>query len=98
MRKSSRFSATSCSPAERGGIAVLGCSPFGSQRAISAPRSNAAGLGRGSQEAIAVRQGFEGRHGLFVTFGAASGLSLPPPRKPNPALKRTAHGKPWSAA
>ena len=98
MHRSSRFPAALSSAAERGGSSVLGCSPFGSQRAVSAPRSNAAGPGSGSQEAFVVRQGLQGEHGSLAKFGAVSGFFLAPPRKPNPGIERTSNGVPPLAA
>ena len=72
MHRSSRFSKSLGSPAERGGTIAVGCSPCGSQRAVAAPRSNAACLGRRGQEAVAARQLLQGEHGLLAKVSAAS--------------------------
>ena len=77
---------------------VAGCAPFGLQRAVAAPRSNAAGAGLRASVAVVVREALQGKVGLSVKLGAASCFYVASPCKPNPALKRTAHGKPWSAA
>ena len=98
MHSSSRLSASLSSHAERGGESVLGCAPFGLQRAVAAPRSNAASVGRRASAAGFAREAFQGKVGLLVKLGAASPFFLSPSRKPNPAFERTAHGKPWSTA
>jgi len=89
MHSSSRLPALRCSHAERGGYSVLGCAPFGLQRAIEAPRSDSAGLGRGSHKAFAVRQALHGEQRLSARFSAAKTFFLTPSRKPNPAYERT---------
>ena len=98
MLESGRSSKWSMAHAERGGKAVPGCAPFGLQRTLAAPRSNAAGQRRHVLAGIGAREGFQDEARLFVKLGAASRSGSPPPRKPNPAFERTAHGKPWSAA
>ena len=90
MHKSSRLRIALSSHAERGGESVLGCAPFGLQRAVAAPRSNSVGVGRHTLGALVVREPLQGEAGLFVTLGAASRLCLLAPRKPNPAFERTA--------
>ena len=95
MQRLARFPVAAGSSAERGGRSVLGCSPFGSQRSVAAPRSIAALLVRGEQGLSVVRQEFQGQHCLFPTFGAASGFCLSQTRAPNPAYERTGQ---WPAA
>ena len=77
------------SPAERGGKSVPGCSPFGSQRSVAAPRSFAAFGVRGVQGLSVVRQEFQGQRFLFSRSGAASSFCLSQTRAPNPAFERT---------
>ena len=76
MQRLARFPVAVGSPAERGGRSVLGCSPFGSQRSVAAPRSIPALLVSGGQRLSVVRHEFQGRHCLFPTFGAASSFCL----------------------
>ena len=89
MQRLARFPVAVGSPAERGGKSVLGCSPFGSQRSVAAPRSIAAFLVRGEQRLSVVRQEFQGQHCLSPTFGSASSFCLSQTRAPNPAFERT---------
>ena len=89
MQRLARFPAAVGSPAERGGRSVPGCSPFGSQRSVAAPRSITAFLVRGAQRLSVARQEFQGQRFLFSTFGAASGFCLSQTRAPNPAIERT---------
>ena len=89
MQRLARFPVAVGSPAERGGKSVPGCSPFGSQRSVAAPRSIAAFLVRGGQRLSVVRHEFQGQHCLSPTFGAASSVCLSQPRAPNPAFERT---------
>ena len=101
MQRLAGFPVAVRSPAERGGKSVLGCSPFGSQRSVAAPRSIAAFVVRGGQRLSVVRHEFQGQHCLFSTFGAASSFCLPHTRAPIPAFERTgqrpaAHGKRWA--
>ena len=98
MRSSSHSSALLSSHAERGGNSVPGCAPFGLQRAVAAPRSNAAVLSRRVRSSGVARKVLQGEIGLFVTLGAASRFCSTSPREPNPAFERTTHGKPWSTA
>ena len=98
MHSSSRLSASLSSHAERGGESVLGCAPFGLQRAVAAPRSNAAVFGHRTSVAVVDREALQGEGGLFVTLGAASPFFLSPSRKPNPAFERIASGVPASTA
>ena len=98
MSESSCFPVALSSQAERGGESIAGCAPFGLQRAVAAPRSNAAGLSRRVRSSGVARKVLQGEIGLFVTLGAASRFCSASPRKPNPAFERTAHGKPWSTA
>ena len=92
MHRSSRFSKSLSSPAERGGSGVVGCSPCGSQRAVAAPRSRATVFGHRVREAAASLEDLQGERRPPANVGAA------PARRPNPALKRTSHGTPWAAA
>ena len=62
MQRLARFPVAVSSPAERGGKSVPGCSPFGSQRSVAAPRSNTSFLVRGAQRLSVVRQEFQGQH------------------------------------
>ena len=98
MHTLSCFSESISSHAERGGKPVAGCSPFGSQRAVAAPRSNAAGIGRRASVLSVIRATRQSEYGLLATLGTAFGVSAGSSRQPNPALKRTSHGRPWAAA
>ena len=89
MHTLSRSSESLSSHVPRGVAFVAGCSPFGSQRAVAAPRSNAAGSGRRVRGTAIAREVVEGEHGLLAKVSAASRVCFASPRKPNPALKRT---------
>ena len=96
MNKLSRFPAAVGSHASRGGKSALGCSRCRSQRTICTPRSMPTRIRLWRSAPAFAFHRLPGKPDLSGKVGAASSFFLSSPRKPNPALKRTSHGKPWS--
>ena len=89
MHTLSRLSEPLRSRSERGGEVIAGCSPFGSQRTVAAPRSNTAVVGQRVHRTVGPCGALQGELGLFGKAGAASRSAVRYRKAPNPALKRT---------